>query len=123
MPRNDNSVRLGDLECLLQPGSRCVRSDAFSHQSDEAHSGLIPQGDDMSNTNRIPPSRGFSDKRMKVKDGRPVSERKGARSGWGQRESVVKPSIAVQGDTGDLVSFHWSMVYPQSSIASRVLLS
>lgn len=41
--------------------------------------------------------RGMNDRNMKIKDGRPVLEKKGAKSGWGQRESVVKPSIAVQG--------------------------
>jgi len=43
-------------------------------------------GDDMSKTNRIPPPRPLP------------AKKKGAVSGWGQKESAVKPSIAVQGD-------------------------
>ncbi|XP_067942211.1 calpain-9-like isoform X1 [Watersipora subatra] len=47
------------------------------------------------------PSRGMSDRSMKIHNGLPVAEKKGAKSGWGQRESVVKPSIAVQGKNYD----------------------
>ena len=66
-------------------------------------------GRGMSNGNyRPPPSRGMSDRSIKIRQGQPVAERKGAKSGWGQRESVVKPSIAVQGmyNSGSLCSFY-----------------
>jgi len=39
----------------------------------------------------------MSDRNIKVRNGVPVEEKKGGRSGWGQKESAVKPSIAAQG--------------------------
>lgn len=39
----------------------------------------------------------MNDRTVRIKDGQPVAQTKGAKKGWGTRESVVKPSIALQG--------------------------